>query len=70
MGTSEKVPIFAYMEREEGITVPSSQSPQTSRNIAALSCLQAQILSGEGTGEDLFLKTQNSKLILTPNKNL
>ena len=42
MKTSEKVSIFAYIEREEGITVPSSQSPHARRTIAARVCLQSE----------------------------
>ena len=44
MGTSEKVPIFAWIEREEGIPVPSSQSPHASRYIAAWAkdCLRSE----------------------------
>ena len=42
MGTSEKVPIFAEIEREEGHTLPSSQSPHACRYLAARVCLQSE----------------------------
>ena len=63
MGTSEKVPIFAWIEREEGIPVPSSQSPHASRYIAAWvkGCLQSEArrfqIAGPfcGPGRGIFL---------------
>ena len=42
MGTSEKVPILAWIEREGGHTLPPSQSPHASPSFAAQVCLQTE----------------------------
>ena len=40
-GNNQKSSHFCKIEREEGKTIPSSQSPHASRHIAALVCLQS-----------------------------
>ena len=44
METSEKVPILAWIEREEGTTIPPSQSPHACLSFAAWAkgCLQSE----------------------------
>ena len=45
-GNFRKSSHFCKIEREEGITVPSSQSPHASRTFAAQVCLQSELRAG------------------------